>query len=107
MSSDVLIWAAVPHNNDGVVFQVRIALGHQRFHISRSVLEGVFDLEPLASDAKQLELFYQFMKRILGRAEKKRSIAGLDTVALLAIDFTLSSKRDSRSNLQAGAGRAA
>ena len=99
MSSHVLIWAAVPHNSDGVVFQVRMVHGLQRFHMSRRVLENVFDLEPRASDARQLELFYEFLERILVRASKRRSIASSDTVALHATDFIPPSKKESGSNL--------
>lgn len=107
MSGHALIWAAVPHNSDGVVFQVRIAHGLQRFHVSRRVLEEVFDLEPRASDAKQLELFYQSLARVLVRASMKRSIAGSDTLALQATDFVPSSKTDSRSDLHSIARHAA
>lgn len=101
MSSHVLIWAAVPHNSDGIVFQVRIIHGLQRFYVSRRVLEDVFDLEPRASDARQLELFYRFLKRILVRASKKRSIASSDTVALQVTDFTAPRKKENRSNVHA------
>jgi hypothetical protein len=105
MSSHMLIWAAVPHNSDGVVFEVRIGHGLQRFYVSRRVLEEVFDLEPRASDAKQLELFYEFRERILVRASKKRSTAGSDTLALHASDFIRSSKLDSQSDLHVNARR--
>jgi hypothetical protein len=88
MSSHVLSWAAVPHNGDGVVFQVRIAHGLQRFYLSRRVLESAFNLEPRASDARQLQLFYQFLNRILIRATAKRLIAGSDTLPLQATDFS-------------------
>jgi hypothetical protein len=87
MSSHTLIWAAVPHNSDGVVFQVRINHGLQRFHMPRGTLEDVFDLEPGASDARQLERFYQFEKRIVSRAETKRLVASSNTVALRTTDF--------------------
>lgn len=97
MSSHSLIWAAVPHNSDGVVFQVRIVHGLQRFYVSRRVLEHVFDLEPKATDARQLELFYKCLKRILTRAGIKRSVAGLDTVALQATDFIVPGRSDSSS----------
>ncbi|CAE6763261.1 hypothetical protein [Paraburkholderia haematera] len=103
MSSHELIWAAVSHNSDGVVFQVRIAHGLQRFYVSRRVLEDVFDLERRASDAKQLELFYQCLERVLVRASKKRSIASSDTVALQTTDFIPSGNRDSRSDLHTSA----
>lgn len=103
MSSHVLIWAAVPHNSDGVVFQVRIAHGLQRFHLSRRVLEDVFDLESRASDARQLELFYTVQERILALASKKRSIASSGTVALQATDFIPHDKKQSGSNAQASA----
>ena len=42
-----LVWAAIPHNSDGVVFQVRVIRGLQRFHISRQTLEETFDLAPM------------------------------------------------------------
>jgi hypothetical protein len=92
MSSQSLIWAAVPHNSDGVVFQVRIARGLQRFHLSRRVLEDVFELERKASDARQLELFYSCLTHILAKASTKRSICSPDTVPLQASDFILSDK---------------
>jgi hypothetical protein len=82
MSSCTLVWAAVPHNGDGVVFQVRIAHGLQRFYISRRVLEDVFNLELKASDAKELERFYASLNRILEEASKKRSTSTSGTVAL-------------------------
>ncbi|REE18994.1 hypothetical protein B0G71_2065 [Paraburkholderia sp. BL27I4N3] len=92
MSSDSLIWAAVPHNSDGVVFQIRIVHGLQRFHVSRRALEDVFDLEPHASDAKQLQHFYSHLTRILARAGEKRSVCGSNTVALQAADFRSTSR---------------
>lgn len=98
MSSHVLIWAAVPHNGDGVVFQVRIVRGLQRFYVSRRVLEEVFDLEPRASDGRQLELFYMFLNRILVRTSMKCSIAGSATVPIQATDFFPPSKEESKSN---------
>ena len=107
MTNQVLIWAAVPHNSDGVVFEIRIGRGSQRFYISRRVLEDVFDLEARASDATQLELFYQFQNRILIRASKKRSTAGLDTVALQATDFFRAGNKESSSNLHANERRSA
>lgn len=88
MGSHSLIWAAVPHNSDGVVFQIRISHGLQRFHLSRRVLEAVFELEPGASDAKQLQHFYLHLTRILARAVAKRSVCGSDTVALQVADLT-------------------
>jgi hypothetical protein len=87
MSSQSLIWAAVPHNSDGVVFQIRLVFGLQRFHVSRSVLEKAFRLERKASDARQLELFYAQLKSIVAGAHARRSIAGQDTLALVADDF--------------------
>ena len=39
MSNHVLIWAGVPHNSDGIVFQVRVVHGLQRFYLSRRVLD--------------------------------------------------------------------
>ncbi len=92
MGSHTLIWAAVPHNSDGVVFQIRVERGLQRFHVSRRVLEDAFDLERKASDARQLEHFYLYLDRILARAGKKRSTAGSDTLALQTSDFTSTSK---------------
>jgi hypothetical protein len=87
MSNHALIWAAVPHNSDGVVFSVRIARGPQRFHISRRVLEEVFELEQNTSDARQLDVFYSSVSRILAKAAAKRSTANRDTVALQTSDF--------------------
>jgi hypothetical protein len=101
MPGHSLIWAAVPHNSDGVVFEVRIVHGIQRFHISRRVLEDVFNLEPAVSDARQLEHFYSCLHHILARARMKRSVAGSDTVALLAIDFDSTSKEQRRSTRHA------
>jgi hypothetical protein len=101
MSSHMLIWAAVPHNSDGVVFQVRMVHGLQCFYVSRRVLEDVFDLDPRASDARELELFYKFLKRILVRVSKKCSIPRSDTVALQATDFIPPSKKESRWNRHA------
>jgi hypothetical protein len=83
-----LVWAAIPHNSDGVVFQVRVIRGLQRFHIPRRALEGAFDLAPYASDSKQLELFYQYKTHILRQAMLKRPIAGAHTAALQTADFT-------------------
>jgi hypothetical protein len=57
MSTHVLIWAGVPHRSDGIVFQVRVVHGLQRFHMSCRKLEDVFHLETRASDARQLEFF--------------------------------------------------
>jgi hypothetical protein len=107
MSSHVLIWAAVPHNGDGVVFQVRIAQGLQRFYVSRRVLEDVFDLEPRASDARELQLFYLFLDRILTRATVKRSIAGSDTLQLQVTDFSPLRREKSRPDRYAAAQAAA
>lgn len=83
-----LVWAAIPHNSDGVVFQVRVIRGLQRFHLSRRALEDVFGLAPRASDARQLELFYQHAPYILSQAMRKRPLASADTAALQATDFT-------------------
>ena len=83
-----LVWAAIPHNSDGVVFQVRVIRGLQRFHIPRRVLEEAFDLPPHASDAGQLEVFYRHATHILSRAMRKRPIAGADTAAFQTLDFT-------------------
>ncbi|MFP3566214.1 hypothetical protein [Paraburkholderia sp. SIMBA_030] len=96
MASHSLIWAAVPHNSDGVVFQIRIVRGLQRFHVSRRVLEDVFDLEAAASDARQLEHFYLYLNRMLAQAGTKRSSSG--TVPLQATDFTSTSKEQRGSN---------
>jgi hypothetical protein len=103
MSNHALIWAAVPHNSDGIVFQARILHGLQRFYVSRRVLEEVFGLERKASDARQLEVFYANLPDILSHARDKRSIAGSDTVTLLAADFPLGGKssRDVRSEVNA------
>ncbi|KVN17300.1 hypothetical protein [Burkholderia stagnalis] len=87
MGSASLVWAGVPHNGDGVVFQVRITRGLQRFHISRAILEAVHDLERLASDARQLTCFYEHLEPILGVARKARSDARADTVPLSVSDF--------------------
>ncbi|RDK02214.1 hypothetical protein DLM46_14940 [Paraburkholderia lacunae] len=106
MASHSLTWAAVPHNSDGVVFQFRIVHGFQRFHVSRRVLEHVFDLEPAASDARQLEHFYLYLDRILARASTKRSIASSDTVQLLTTDFT-STRNEQRSSSRHGVARSA
>ena len=101
MSSHSLIWAAVPHNSDGVVFQIRIVNGLQRFHVSRRALEDAFDLEPRASDAKQLQHFYSHLTRILARAGEKRSVCGSDTVPLQAADFASTSKESFTSSRHA------
>ena len=90
MSSIPLIWAAVPHNSDGVVFQIRLGRELQRFHVSRRVLEEVFELERKASDARQLEFFYAHEQRILARANAKRSTASSATVSLQLADFGIS-----------------
>ncbi|MBB5399977.1 hypothetical protein [Paraburkholderia youngii] len=94
MSSIPLIWAAVPHNSDGVVFQIQLGRGLQRFHVSRRVLEDVFGLERKASDARQLELFYVHEQPILARASAKRSLANSATVSLQATDFGVSNDRE-------------
>ncbi|MBC8746741.1 hypothetical protein OKW43_003303 [Paraburkholderia sp. WC7.3g] len=94
MSSIPLIWAAVPHNSDGVVFQIRLGRGLQRFHVSRRVLEDVFELERRSSDARQLEFFYVHEQRILARASAKRSTACSATVSLQAADFGVSNDRE-------------
>ncbi|ASW03374.1 hypothetical protein CJU94_34890 (plasmid) [Paraburkholderia aromaticivorans] len=107
MASHSLIWAAVPHNSDGVVFQIRIAHRLQRFHVSRRVLEDIFDLEPAASDARLLEHFYLHLNRLLTHAGAKRSTASSGTVPLHAIDFTSTSKEQRGSNRHAVARNAA
>ncbi|MBB5426590.1 hypothetical protein F0160_03685 [Paraburkholderia sp. JPY303] len=100
MSSIPLIWAAVPHNSDGVVFQIQLGRGLQRFHVSRRVLEDVFELERKASDARQLEFFYVHEQRILARASAKRATASSTTVSLQPADFGVSndSERWARSS---------
>ncbi|WP_164721182.1 hypothetical protein [Burkholderia stagnalis] len=92
MGRDSLVWAGIPHNGDGVVFQVRLARGLQRFHIPRAILEKVADLERLASDARQLECFYEHLAPILRVARKARSNAKADTVALNMSDFVRAPK---------------
>ncbi|QVN22909.1 hypothetical protein [Burkholderia pyrrocinia] len=87
MDSGSLVWAGVPHNSDGVVFQVRVGRGLQRFHIARTILEKALDLERLASDARQLECFYEHLRPILGAARKTRSSAKADTVPLSISHF--------------------
>jgi len=103
MHNHALVWAAVPHNSDGVVFQARILHGFQRFYVSRRVLEEVFGLERKAKDARQLEVFYANLPDILSHAREKRSIAGSDTVTLLAADFPSGGKtsRDVRPEVNA------
>ncbi|KKI39747.1 hypothetical protein VI03_07020 [Burkholderia vietnamiensis] len=92
MESGSLVWAGVPHNSDGVVFQVRVGRGLQRFHIARAVLEKALDLERLASDARQLECFYEQLSAILSVARKARSKAKADTVSLNIADFLRNTK---------------
>ncbi|CAG9257692.1 hypothetical protein [Paraburkholderia unamae] len=96
-----LLWAAIPHNSDGVVFQVRVIRGLQRFHIPRRTLEETFGLARHASDAGQLELFYQHRPHILRWAVRKRPIAGADTAALLTADFptVMEVERDATAHL--------
>ncbi|RQS94148.1 hypothetical protein DF048_15520 [Burkholderia seminalis] len=88
MDCGLLVWAGVPHNSDGVVFQVRVRRGFQRFHLPRTVLERAFDLERLLSDARQLACFYEHLGAILVVARKTRSNAKADTVPLSVSDFT-------------------
>lgn len=83
-----LVWAAIPHNSDGIVFQVRVIRGLQRFHIPRRTLEETFGLPARASDARQLALFYEHEPQILRRAMRKRPIAAADTAALHTADFS-------------------
>ncbi|CAH2774321.1 MAG: FIG00462635: hypothetical protein [uncultured Paraburkholderia sp.] len=92
MNSHSLMWAAVPHNSDGVAFQIRLVYGLQRFHISRGVLEKAFRLERKATDARQLELFYTHLKSIVAGTNAKRSIAGHDMLPLHADDFIVDGK---------------
>ncbi|WP_041490530.1 hypothetical protein [Burkholderia cepacia] len=87
MDGSSLVWVGVPHNSDGVVFQLRVGPGLQRFHIARMVLEKVLDLGRLASDARQLECFYENLDPILGVARQTRSSAKADTVRLNISDF--------------------
>ncbi|WP_322015437.1 hypothetical protein [Paraburkholderia sp. J12] len=105
MSNHSLIWAAVPHNSDGVVFQARILHGFQRFHVSRRVLEEVFGIERKASDARQLEVFYAVFAEILSQARDKRSIAGSDTVALVPADFLTRDRTARAAHADAGVRR--
>lgn len=107
MSRDSLIWAAVPHTGDGVVFQLRLSDGYQRFHLPRDLLEKVFGLEHGASDARQLELFYEYSKRIFSRASEKRSRGSSDTVRLHATDFISRGNDRSGSELHQAGRRAA
>jgi hypothetical protein len=95
MSHESLVWAGVPHNSDGVVFQIRLDRGLQRFHLSRGLLEDAFDLERRATDARQLEVFYLHLDRILLRAGAKHATARAATVALKASDFAAQSERES------------
>ena len=69
MDRSSLVWAGVPHSSDGVVFQIRVGHGLQRFHIARLILERACDLERLASDARQLECFTAFDADRHSRAE--------------------------------------
>ncbi|MBN3778933.1 hypothetical protein G3O06_15420 [Burkholderia sp. Ac-20345] len=87
MDRSSLVWAGVPHSSDGVVFQIRIGRGLQRFHVARLILEKACDLERLASDARQLECFYEHLAPILAIARKTRSKAKADTVSLNVSDF--------------------
>lgn len=98
MGIDLLVWAAVPHTGDGVVFQVRLDRGLQRFYVSRGVLEEVFNLERRASDSRQLEFFYTCFNRILAQASAKRSIASSETVPLKTTDFSSRSEGENRSS---------
>lgn len=97
MINDSLVWAAVPHNNDGVVFQIRLEYGLQRFYPSRGVLEQVFELERRASDSRQLEVFYIYLNRIIAMASAKRSIASADTMSLKSNDFSTRNEGVNRS----------
>lgn len=94
MDNKSLVWAGVPHNSDGVVFEIRLNRGLQRFHMPRGVLEQVFDLERRAPDARQLELFYINLDRILLRASAKQSLARGTTAPLKAADFESRSDRE-------------
>nr|MDW3662885.1 hypothetical protein [Paraburkholderia terrae] len=85
-SSSRLVWAANPHNSDGVVFQVRVIQGLQRFHVSRQTLEKVCGLAPRASDARQLEVFLQHLASFVDLALRKRPLAANDTVPVLFTD---------------------
>ncbi|MGU7780007.1 hypothetical protein [Burkholderia sp. PU8-34] len=96
MDCTSLVWAAVPHNSDGVVFQVRMGRGQQRFHISRDTLRALFDLGRDATDAVQLDLFYMNLECILKEAFRKRLKAGSDTLRLDVNDFI--AKRMTRSD---------
>jgi hypothetical protein len=70
--NSALVWAAIPHEGDGVVFQVRVLRGLQRFPIPHRVLEDAFDLALHAPDAVQLDLFYQHKTHILARTMQTR-----------------------------------
>lgn len=89
MTGQTLLWAAVPHTGDGVVFELRLDYGRQRFYVPRDLLEDVFGLEPAASDARQLELFYANSNRISSRAYEERSRGSAGTVRLQLVDFSL------------------
>jgi hypothetical protein len=58
----------------------------------------VFDLEPRASDARQLAHFYLYLNRILAEAGTKCSIVSPSTVPLQVTDFASTSKEQRRSS---------
>lgn len=102
MDRSSLVWAGVPHNSDGVVFQARVGRGLQRFHVSRLILEKACDLERLASDARQLECFYEHLAPILAVARKARSNAKADTVSLKVSDFVRTGSASAGQDARAG-----
>ncbi|WGS53759.1 hypothetical protein LFL96_22195 [Paraburkholderia sp. D15] len=101
MSRHTLIWAAVPHTSDGIVFELGLGRGHQRFYLSRDLLEKVFGLERGASDARQLECFYIHSSRIFAQAYEKRVRGGSDTVQLQLADFNMDDDDRRRSRMHA------
>ncbi len=105
MGGSALVWAGVPHNSDGVVFQMRVGRGLQRFHVPRTVLEKSFDLGQLASDTQQLECFYEHLESILDTARKTRANAKADTVPLGISDFARTVKTGIRQNARAATRR--
>lgn len=88
MHGIALTWAGVPHDGDGVVFQLCVDRGSQRFHIPRAVLRKVFGLARAARDSQQLELFYAQQDCIGEVARGKRAVGRRDTVPLAVSDFS-------------------
>ncbi|WP_162600869.1 hypothetical protein [Paraburkholderia sp. C35] len=87
MGSSRLVWAANPHNGDGVVFQVRVLKGLQRFHVSRHTLEKALGLAPQVSDARQLEVFFKHLTSFIDIALRKRPLAANDTAPIFVDDM--------------------